>query len=167
MITLTDYTSYAEIRAILGVSIYELADETLALPLFTQVLHTRLRSTAGTFQGTTGSLTALFEELSGVLDPTEAQEDFIILIKQYASYVVAETCLTGLSLFAPKQVADGKSSETRFSSEATFKDVATSIRQELSRLSGKIAEQLGSTDPIIKKMERVRPFQDVVTGELT
>lgn len=167
MILLTDYTSYAEVRAILGVSIYELADETLALPLFTQVLQTRLRSTVGTFAGTTGSLTAMFDELSAVVSPTEAQEDFLVLIKQYASYVVAETCLTGLSLFAPKQVADGKSSETRFSSEATFKDVAVSIRQELARLSGKIAEQLGTVDPVIKMMERVRPYQDVVTGELT
>lgn len=167
MISLLDYTSYEEVRAALGVSEYELSDDTLSLNLYTQTLQIRLRTMTGTFGATTGSLVAIFDVLSLLPSPTAAQEDMLFLIKQYATYVVAEVCLTGLSLMALKSESDGKTVQTRFSAEATFKDVAANIRQQLNSLSGMLTESLGgdastSSLPFFSKVE---PDIDRVTNE--
>ena len=165
MIDLTEYTSYAEVRAVLGVSIYELPDATLALDMFTQRLQTRLRSTTGTFGATTGSLITIFDALSALSSPTADEEDMLFLIRQYALYLVAENCLTGLSLFALKSESDGKTTQTRFSPEATFKDVAAAVRQQLNSLAAQLDETLTGAGFSLPLLSRAEPAVDRVTNE--
>ena len=167
MIAVTDYTSYAEIRAALGVSSYELPDATLALPMYAQYLQLRLRETTGTFSETTGSLIDIFEALDAEGFPTDAEEDFFLLIKQFATYTVAEACLSGLSLLAMKTESDGKTTQTRFSAEATFKDVAMNVRQTLNSLAAQIEQALtgAASTASLPMLNRVPPAIDVVTNE--
>lgn len=165
MIALTEYTSYAEVRAVLGVSIYELPDATLGLEMFSRALQTRLRSTTGTFGTTTGSLITIFDTISALPSPTDDEEDFLFLIKQYATYIVAEACLTGLSLFALKTESDGKTTQTRFSAEATFRDVAMQVRQQLNSLAAQLDEELTGVVITLPLLSRVEPNIDRVTGE--
>ena len=165
MIYITDYINYAEVRAVLGVSVYELSDDTLALPMYSQILQTRLATTTGTFGSTTGSLITIYDTLNALPSPTDDQENFLFLIRQFAIYVVAESCLPGLSLLALKSESDGKTTQTRFSAEATFKDVALNVRQQLASLSGRIDQTLSSgssaTLPILSRGE---PEVDRVTN---
>lgn len=162
MTAILDYTSYAEVRAVLGVSEYELSDTTLALSMYGRYLGSRLRSTSGTFETYTGTVEEIYEELSDIASPTPAQSNFIDLIKQYALYIVAEACLSGLSLFALKQESDGKATQTRFSAEATFKDVASNIRQQLESCVSLISESLGVTDLALPMIGVITPATDRV-----
>lgn len=149
----------------LGVSIYELPDATLALEMFNRALQTRLRSMTGTFGATAGSLITIFDALSAIENPTDDEEDFLFLIKQYATYIVAEACLTGLSLFALKTESDGKTTQTRFSAEATFKDVAMQVRQQLNSLAAQLDEELTGAVITLPLLSRTDPDIDRVTGE--
>lgn len=162
MITLTDYTTYAEVRAVLGVSSYELSDTTLGLATYTRSLYARLRAVTGTFGVTTGSLIDIFEVLVDVVNPTAAQEDMLALIKQFATFIVAESCLTGLSLLAMKSESDGKTTQTRFSAEATFKDVAMNVRQQLNSLIAQLDRALGGADTALPLLSVVVPATDRV-----
>lgn len=165
MIAITDFVQYAEVRAVLGVSEFELSDETLALPIYARALSMRLRGVSGTVGNFSGTLLAMCEEIEISPNVTEAEEDFVDLVKQLSVYVVAEACLPGLSMYAPKSTSDGKATETRFSSEATFKDVAAMVRANLSALlSNVIATVTGSTEPVMPKyIIRVEPDTDRVT----
>lgn len=165
MITLTEYTSYAEVRAVLGVSSYELSDSLLALPNYSRALQTKLYATTGTFGSVTGSLIDIFDALSSEASPTADEENMLALIQQFSTYVVAEACLSGLSLAALKSESDGEAIQTRFSSEATFKDVAKSVRQQLTSLLAQIDSALGNTADVLPILSRVAPAIDVVTNE--
>ena len=165
MISVTDYMEYAEVRAVLGVSIYELPDDTLALNMYAQTLQTRLAMTTGTFSGTTGSLMAIYDTINALASPTSDQENFMFLVRLFAIYVVAEACLPGLSLLALKSESDGKTTQTRFSAEATFKDVAMNVRQQLNSLSGRIDQTLNSgASVVLPTVSRTPPSFDRVTN---
>lgn len=167
MITLTRYLTFDEVRAALGLSIYELTDDTLGLAMYARTLQLRLRAVTGSFGGATGSLITFYEALRIKTPLTEAEEDFYALIRQYAVYVVAEACLPGLSLLAMKTESDGKTTQTRFSADATFKDVAMNVRQTLNSLSAQIEQVLTgeSMTTALPILNRVSPAIDVVTNE--
>lgn len=165
MITLTDYTTYAEVRAILGVSIHELPDSILALPNCSRALHTRLYSTTGTFGSITGTLIDIFDDLSAKASLTGAEDNMLALIQQYAAYVVAEACLSGLSLLVMKTESDGEALQTRFSAEATFKDVPKNVRQQMTSLLSQIDSVMGSEINVMPMLAALSPALDVVTNE--
>ena len=162
MIAVTDYTSYAEVRAVIGVDAIELPDSTLALSVFASALQRALRG----FSDADGkTLVAYFDEI----DPDTATDDEEYLyytIKEYATYIVADACCSGLSMFALKSDSDGKATQTRFSSEATFKDVVKNIRQKLASLTGALDTLVGNeTEYGVGGIVRVPPSIDVVTDE--
>ena len=168
MLSLYQYVTYEEIRGVLGVSEYELTNDTLDLPMYARTLQLRLTATTGTFDGTTGSLLDIYTALLAVTPPLSiSQENMKALIQQYAVYVVAEACLSGLSLLALKSETDGKTSQSRFSAEATFRDVAMNIRQMLNSLAGQIEQALTGTSATaaLPLLNRVAPATDVVTNE--
>lgn len=163
MITVTTYTSYAAIRAILGVSEFEITDTQLALPIYASALQRVLRGTKDTAGK---SLSTYFDELALDLSLTEAEDTLFTAIKELSAYVVAEACLPGLSLAAYKSESDGKANVTRFSAEATFLSVSNNIRTQISRLKSEIFVALGNTTLAapIEPLIRVEPDVDVVTG---
>lgn len=168
MISLTDYTTYAEVRAVLGVSVYELTDATLGLPIYTRGLQSRLYSATGTFGSVSGSLIDVFEALTADGETlTSDEENMLGLIKQFATFSVAEACLSGLSLLALKTETDGEAAQSRFSSEATYKDVGIAIRQNLASLLAQIDQLLGGQQTTAPKplLSAIQPGTDVVTNE--
>ena len=69
-------------------------------------------------------------------------------------------------MFALKTETDGEAAQSRFSSEATFKDVVQGIRQQLASLSAQLDQALGGeTSYVLPTLERVVPSTDVVTNE--
>lgn len=161
MITVTDYTSYAEIRAVIGVDALELPDATLGLQTFATALYRTLLSITNSSGET---LVALFDAINP-LDMDVSEEILYYTIKEYATYVVADACCSGLSMFALKSDSDGKAAQSRFSSEATFKDVVKNVQQRLASLTGALDQMLGGTTIYsIPGLTRVSPATDVVTG---
>ena len=160
MITVTDYTSYAEIRAVIGVDALELPDATLGLQTFATALYRTLLSITNSSGET---LVALFDAINP-LDMDVSEEILYYTIKEYATYVVADACCSGLSMFALKSDSDGKAAQSRFSSEATFKDVVKNVQQRLASLTGALDQMLGGTTAYaIPGLTRVSPATDVVT----
>ena len=161
MILVTDYTSYAEIRAVIGVDALELPDATLGLQTFATALYRTLLSITNSSGET---LIALFDTIDP-FDMDISEEILYYTIKEYATYVVADACCSGLSMFALKSDSDGKAAQSRFASEATFKDVAKNVQQRLASLTGALDQMLGGTTAYaIPGLTRVSPSTDVVTG---
>ena len=160
MILVTDYTSYAEIRAVIGVDALELPDATLGLQTFATALYRTLLSITNSSGDT---LVALFDTIDP-FDMDISEEILYYTIKEYATYVVADACCSGLSMFALKSDSDGKAAQSRFSSEATFKDVVKNVQQRLASLTGALDQMLGGTTAYaIPGLTRVSPATDVVT----
>ena len=136
MISLTDYTSCDEIRAMIGVDSLELSDSTIMLPNYTQGLFIKLRGFSGTVEGESGSIISIYEAFLEEAELTENQEYFVSLVRQFATSSIAEACCSGLSMFALKTDTDGKASQSRFASENTYRDVITNIREKLASLTG-------------------------------
>ena len=162
MIQLTDFIELAEVRAVLGVSEYELTDETLGLPIYSRGIERTLR---GISDGTNNLLT-IFDTASASSD----DDDLYLAdqIRQLVVYSTAAMCLSGLSLFAPKSTSDGKATETRFSSEAAFKDVAANVNAALTSITRDILEAIGADAASFGQhtlITRAEPSIDVVTGE--
>lgn len=160
MISITDYTSYAEIRAVIGVDAVELPDVTLGLSVFTSALRRALRSITNS---NGESLITLFNAINP-LSMTEFEEHLYYTIKEYATYAVADACCSGLSMFALKSDSDGKASQTRFSSEATFKDVVRNIRERIASLTGELDSLLGGEAYEVPSITRITPSVDRVTN---
>lgn len=98
---LTTYTSYAEVRAALGVSETELPDSVLALPMYETLAVTDLEDV---YIG----IPAKFIELSALPSRTATEQRFVDLTRLFASYTLAQNLLTSLPLFAVKHLTDGR-----------------------------------------------------------
>lgn len=129
---LTTYTSYAEIRAVLGVSAKELTDVTLALPLYEQVLLQDLDEVSATVAAAYTSVAAI--------DPgsrTTTQQKLYEITRSFAAYQVASNLLTALPLFAPRAVKDGRAELERQADP--YADTKVGVAAMLSKLKTRLA----------------------------
>ena len=133
MLTLTDYTSYDEVRAILGVSDAELGDEVLALPLIALNLENELDDVTPLLIPKYKELTAK-QEQGDTLQPMEAR--LINVTQVFAAYAVAKDLLGSETRFALKKITDGKASMERFAGDNSqvTEGIMTSYYQARARL---------------------------------
>ena len=117
---LTDFTSYDEIRAVLGVSSKELEDVTLALPLYSRTLGFELSDMADDLPGVYATVSAL-----PAADRTVAQQRFYDVTQLYSAYSVSRQLLTSLPLFSPQRLTDGRAGFDRH--DDPFEDVRAGI----------------------------------------
>ena len=166
---ITDYASAEDVRAVLGVSDYELSDVTLALTVYSSNLDNALAGISGTLAPDTEErdLAAQYTYLVAVTSPTAAQTKMLNTITLFAIYVVAAQASGAISMYAPKTQADGKSNLTRFSSDATFRDVVASVHGKISSIAADIYELFGVSPDAIDYLIAVTPAEDLVTGETT
>lgn len=125
----TDYTTYAEIRAVLGVAEEELEDETLALPIYGTMLDEDLLDL-------NAGLPANYATLKALPTPNTDQSRFLSLVSAWSSYEVADQLLGALAMFGPKIIQSDKDSAERIT------DPYAALREQvpavLSRLEGRI-----------------------------
>jgi hypothetical protein len=126
-VLITTYTTYAEIRSALGVGPEELADETIALPLYEHALDEELYSIDLNLPTTFQAIADLDQS-----SWTVAQARFYGAVCMFAVYAVAVK-LSGLPLFAPKDITDGKASVSR-DAGAPHKLVMDRCQKEYDRL---------------------------------
>lgn len=102
-----DYTSYDEVRALLGVSSDELEDGTLALPVYATNLEAELRDIKV-------SLPTDYQSIHALTTRSAEQQWFYDIARFYAAHVVARQLCTSLPLFSPREISDGKANVVRF-----------------------------------------------------
>lgn len=115
---LTTYTTYDEVRAVLGISPEEIPDATLALQIYSTQLDEDLRDVST-------DLASTFATINALTSPTADQTRFLHLASSFAAYSVAQSLLGGLQLFAPQQITDGKTHQIRV--QDPFKDLRENI----------------------------------------
>ena len=163
---LTDYTTNDDIRALLGVDQQELADSVMSLNTVEHTVSIALNSETGIVAPDTVERTFAQHHsfISAEGTPTLAQTMFKQKVELYAAYVGAAAVGGSLPMFAPKTKGDGKALVTRFSSEATFKDVLTCIYEMMGRLHKELLEEMGVTVDDVSLVTAVSPATDLVTN---
>lgn len=162
--TLLAYTSYAEIRATLGVNDEELSDETLGLSMYASDLASELDDVSL-------QLRTKFKE---AVDTAEAsrtadQQRLIDITKLFATYTVAKLLTGSLPMFGPKSVGDSKTEVSRFN-DSPYKETTKSIKSRWetyrSRVLSALALLTTTTAPSLQRtvMMVSSPSSDPVTG---
>ena len=162
---LTDYTSYAQIRATLSVTDDELQDSNLELPFIYSKLLDNLEELSVDMQAVYEGLYAQPPE-----DLSANEEKFIRRMGVYATYQVAVQLLDSLPLLAVQTEQDARASYERF--EKPFERVDASVRATFAVAKKKLIEAFNTiaTTPIaVNTASRVYtsavvPSYDPVTG---
>lgn len=117
--SLTDYTSYNEVRAVLGVSDEELEDATLALPIYAQQLEIELESVYV-------SLPSMYDAIKAIVPPatkTSKEQKLFDIVQVFSAYATGKILLVSAPRFAPKRISDGRAEVERVSDPfATLRD---------------------------------------------
>ncbi len=124
--SITTYTSPAEIRAVLGVSTTELPDTVLLLPIYSTLVELAI-------EDVNPDIPSQFAIVSAITPPlTAKQQRFLDLVKLYAPYALANELLVSLPLFAVKDLTDGRASFGRQSDP--YADVREGVQGSLQNL---------------------------------
>lgn len=154
---LTDYTTYPEVRAVLGVAEEELEDEVLALPLYATLLEESIYSMATGLAAAYVLIKAIPEQ-----DRDANQTRLINLVSAWAAYQVAYQLLTSVSMFAPKTIESDKDKQDRIVDPYAALRVA--IPAHLAVLAGRILGLYGILFPLEPLPTLVTPINVVVVG---
>lgn len=128
---LTDYTSYDEIRAVLGLSTKDLEDTTLALALYERNLTMELAEVDA-------GVKAQYLAVAGITENTRtaAQQTFYEVTQVFSAYSISRQLLTSLPYFALQRVTDGRAEGER--EHDAFKDTKDSINATYNILATRL-----------------------------
>ena len=163
---ITDYTSYEEVRAALGVTSDELEDTTLELGVYLSHLNIEFSALGSNF------IAYLDARLAENYTDLNAREKlFVDLAKLYATYTVASHLGPTLSMYALKEETDSKAGYVRFNDSS--KDILADIFSKLLYYRARLIELYNELNPdtIIPVsatpsviFAAATPSQDPVTG---
>lgn len=137
---LTEYTTYDDIRAALGVSEEELSDETLGLDLHLTLLEEAVLDA-------NAALPAAWDALPDDADTWTADEKlFAARFKLFATYSVAYSLLDSAELFGFLKVADGRASTERV--PKSYENLRTNVTAMFVRVKAKLLAALLLVDPL-------------------
>ena len=142
---LADFTTYDEVRAMLGVSDEDISDATLALPVYIQSLQLDLETEYV-------DLASTYLDYKDLAAPTANEQKLVNLVQVFSAYATSKSLLASSTLFAPKQITDGRASLIRFDASSDLRDdidkALVAIRRRLKLLLialGLIAEEVVTT----------------------
>ena len=166
----SDYTTYNEVRAALGVSDEEVGDGVLELPMYGNHLAMEFGDLA-----TTLSLATDVEETYATLRAvalntlTKPQKRVLASLSLFATYAVARHLGTSLAMMAPKSLGDGKALMSRFS-DSPYKSTLTNVEQQYEKAKASLGAALAAlssttaTTLVTTFMGVSSPAVDQVTG---
>lgn len=133
---ITTYTTYADVRAVIGVSEDEVEDATLALSLYDDKLALEMLEISP-------NLPALYTLTSAIAEGsrTTAQKKLMLLTRLFATYQVARHLGIGLPMAGPKSISDGKASMSRFAGEP-YKQTLAALEENFQRAKQQLSETL-------------------------
>lgn len=127
MAAISLYTTFSDIRAILGVSSDELDDSTLGLRVYADSLELDFIEIGESLPSAITSTEAV-----PLASRTQEQRTFLRLVEQFAAYAVARKVGTALPMMA-KTISDGKANLSRFA-DAPYKAALELIDREYYRI---------------------------------
>lgn len=136
--TLLDYTTYDDVRAILGVSTTELPDRTLSLALYSDQAELMLSDIYET-------LPDLFATIKTNPTPTTLEAKVEKLVVLYYGYAVAKILLTALPMFSVKSLDDGRAGFVRF--DDALNDIKDGVDAALATLKARLIAALNALIP--------------------
>lgn len=163
---LTDFTTFNDIRATLGVSTDEIEDDTLSLEVYESSLILELTSVDPLVIVEYLNLPSDVSTLNGL------QAAFRRAVRLFSTYAVAKQLTISLPLFSPKDISDGKATVGRYSTDPykevvkgvigrydEYKDVLAAAYSVLyvSTVSAPVTASIGG-------FRQVSPTYDPVTG---
>lgn len=161
---ITDYTSFDEVRAALGVSSEEVEDETLNLAMYAEMLLIDI-------EDVNMGIPALYTSLKATTPLTADQERFMQTAHLFATYAVARQLTTSLPLFSPEQITDGKAMMRRQQANNPYQQVIDAVSREFTRFRMRLDQMfavVNSTagqDKVTKTyFAKSSPSTDPITG---
>lgn len=112
---LTTFTSYDQIRAVLGLTQRELKDEVLILPMYSTIVEEA-------FFDLSDAILDNYSAVQALTNKNRMQWRFIRLANLYATYAVASAMCDNLSITAPMKITDGKAAVARFKFDPSVLD---------------------------------------------
>lgn len=137
---LAPYTDNSTVRAVLGVSVKEIRDDVLNLPLYSDHLALSYRLLNPNIMVWWATITAILPA-----DRTTAQAQFYSLAQLYAAYAVAAHALEKVEMFAPKKITDGSAAQERV--ETAWDRLRASVGLALARYAQALLAALLALDP--------------------
>ena len=125
MTAITEYVSYSEVRATLGLSSTELSDTVLSLQLYADQAELAL-------EDVDSGLVALYASTKALGTHTADQSKFLRVTRLFVAYKLAQVLCTSLPLFSVKSLKDGKAEFTR--NEVVYNEMLESINTMLEDL---------------------------------
>jgi hypothetical protein len=132
--SLTEFTTYDEIRAVLGVSDDELTDSTLELPLYALALSMELEDIDATLE-------AQYIAIKAQTDKTPLEQKLLDVVSVFSAYAISKNLLTSMPLFAPKRITDGSAETERVTDP--FSGVREGVNSMYAILKNRIKRILG------------------------
>jgi hypothetical protein len=165
-IELADFITYDEVRTTVGLSVDELPDSVLALPIYAVALELELDGVNLTADAPgPGPLKTRYLLLEAMSTMTTDQQKLYNLTRMFCAYAVAAEVATSLSMRTPKIISDSKASLTRFSPEATFKDTIEALKLKLKGLKDSIESINTGSATNYAFMFAIKPVYDPISGE--
>ena len=130
---ITNYATYDEIRAVLGVSDEELEDATLALPMYEKLLNMELLDISE-------DLPTLYASITANPAATAQEKKLLDVVSVFSAFAISKHLLTSLPLFAPKRITDGRAETDRVTDP--FEDVRQGVNSMYSTLKTRIQKLL-------------------------
>lgn len=158
---LTLYTTYADVRAALGVDDDELSDATLCLQLYADTLDADLRDVGA-------GVASTYATVSALASPSADQSWFLTCVRSFSTYAVARALLPALPSFAPQSIEDGKARVQRF--DTPYREKSKAIGEEFGRWQSRLEAaftgigQASNPTPARGYMSVVTPGSDPITG---
>ena len=152
---LTSVTSYAEVRAVLGVSDEELEDTTLALSIYDTEVDIRIDSVSPDAASAYATIEGIAEN-----SRTENQQRYFKVYRLLCSYLFAETLFKSMPMFSYKQLTDGKAEVARFES---FETVERGMKAGINTARLRLNELLGTLGYGTTTVSRTPVFLAAVT----
>jgi hypothetical protein len=138
-LSLLDFTSFSEIRAILGVEADELTDDTLSLDLYAFALRSE-------FNEVDAAILPRYATLAAATDPRSDDEQALYEgCRLFAAYAVSCRLASSLPLFSPKDVTDGKAATARFA-DGPYRVVIAEAKSQYDRLRLQLPALLNKVD---------------------
>lgn len=162
---ISDFISFDDVRAALGVSEDEIKDTTLSLDLYEYNLVSELESIDLT-------LISVYEtqKESAPSTWTTEQTRFYQAVKLFSAYAVAKQATVSLPMFSPKEQTDGKAGVVRFALDP-YKATIAAILKQYDAFREKLIKafsDLNSNDTPVATMRPyivvASPVSDPVTG---
>lgn len=135
----TDLTTTASVRAVLGVSEKEIRDDVLLAPIYQVRLSEDLRAIDDT----------LFDEFVTAASAGDArsplQVRFYDLVQTYAAYKLASYCVAAAPMFAPQTIQDSRTQVSRVADP--YKQLKKDIAETLVVLRVKLRTVYAQVNP--------------------